>query len=231
MLSFLLDLVFPQKCVSCQSFSQLFCTQCKLKITQKPLICPVCYKLSLGGKTHDLCSSKYSLDGLWTFGSYSPPLNLVIQKLKYNFLTPLAQDLINLIISYWALSQPLLFDQIKKTRGEKWLVTFVPLHSYRQNWRGFNQSQLLAQTFAQKLDLSFAQVLVRTKNTIPQAKLSASQRRQNLSSAFQIKNPSSLKQNIILIDDVWTTGSTLKKCCYLLKLNGAKTVWALTLAR
>lgn len=140
--------------------------------------------------------------------------------------------MVGITIDYWARNQPVLLEKVKKSRGEGWVVTAVPLHPKRQNWRGFNQSELVAKLLAQKLGLRYESLLKRIKYTKPQVGLLGSARKQNIKGAFSLYTPYSLPHtNIILIDDVWTTGSTLRECTYILKRGGAKQVWALTLAR
>lgn len=228
----LLDFLFPKRCVGCQKTGNYFCVSCIQNIKQSDLVCPFCERLSLGGLVHPICKRKYGLDGLWFLGVYEDPLRKAIQKLKYKFITELADVLVDLNLEYWARYSPFLLDEIKKNRGEGWIVTSVPLHKKRQNWRGFNQAELLARIFAKKLGLKYESCLERTKNTKQQAKLASHLRKQNIKNAFTLSKPLPLNaKNYILVDDVWTTGSTLKECCFVLKKNGAKKVWGLTLAR
>jgi competence protein ComFC len=229
----ILDLFFPKKCVGCKKIGSYFCAGCIQNIKQTDLVCPKCEKLSIGGVTHLVCRRKFGLDGLWSLGVYSEPLRGAIQKLKYRYIEEASEILVNITLEYWARWQPFLLDEIKKSQGQDWIVVPVPLHWYRQNQRGFNQSALIAKALAQKLGLKYLEVLKRTKKTKQQAKLLSHERSQNIKNAFEITDSSLLSSNpnILLIDDVWTTGSTLRECCFILKKNGAKKVWALTLAR
>jgi len=217
-----------------------FCEDCIREIKQTELVCPFCERPSLGGVVHAVCKRKFGLDGLWSLGVYEGSLRTAIQKLKYKWVSEVARELIDITIEYWAKNPPILLDKIKKDQGKSWIITAVPLHAVRQRWRGFNQSELLAKLFASKLGLKYEAVLKRVRNTTPQMKLHASERKQNIKNAFSLAygtaassayNLSPKTYNLLLIDDVWTTGSTLKECCYVLKRNGAKTVWALTIAR
>ncbi len=228
----ILDLLFPKTCVSCGKFGSYFCEDCIREIKQTELVCPFCERQSLGGVVHKVCERKYGLDGLWSLGIYEGPLRKAIQKLKYKWVSEIAKDLVDITVEYWAKNSPILLDQIKKDRGESWVVTSGPLHPRRQNWRGFNQSELLAKLFTQKLGLRYENLLKRIRNTTPQMKLLSHQRKQNIKNAFSlVNNEERTTINVLLIDDVWTTGSTLKECCYILKRGGAKNVWALTIAR
>lgn len=231
-MNLILDFLFPKKCVGCRKIGSYFCTDCIQNIKQTDLVCPKCERLSIGGVTHLACRRRFGLDGLWSLGIYGEPLRQAIQKLKYRYIEELAKILVNITVEYWARYQPFLLDEIKKSGGKNWLVVPVPLHWYRQNSRGFNQSGLLAKDFAQKLGLKYEPILKRTKYTKQQAKLKGRERSQNIKNAFELDSKFSiLNSQIILVDDVWTTGSTLRECCYTLKRGGAKKVWALTLAR
>ena len=113
------------------------------------------------------------------------------------------------------------------------LIVPVPLHYMRMLSRKYNQSALLANELSKisgiKTDL-FS--LKRHKNTIPQVKFSGKERVKNVRGAFEVKNPQKIKgKSIVLIDDVMTTGSTLKECAIALKRAGAKRIYALTAAR
>lgn len=228
----ILDFLFPKKCVGCNKVGNYFCNDCIQTIKQTDLVCPFCERSSMGGLAHPVCKRRYGLDGLWSLGIYDKPLSTAISKLKYKWVSELAEVLINITIEYWARYQPIVLDQIKKDRGESWVVVPVPLHWQRQNWRGFNQAALLAKLLAKKLGLKYEESLKRIRPTHPQVGQEAYKRKQNIKNAFSLNTKySSLIPNVLLVDDVWTTGSTLKECCFTLKRGGAKQVWALTIAR
>lgn len=229
-MSFLLDILFPKKCVGCKKEGSYLCQDCIYKFMQRDLICPKCEQPAIGGQTHPICQSKLGLDGLWSLGAYQGPLKSVIKSLKYKFISQLADILVNITIDYWERHEPLLLEKIKKRTI--WVVTSVPLYWYRENKRGFNQSSLIGKLFAAKLGLEYKDILKRIRNTKSQVKLTGQDRHQNIKNAFEITENCELKtKNCLLIDDVWTTGSTLRECCYVLKKAGAKFVWAITLAR
>jgi len=228
----LLDLFFPKQCSGCSKLGAYLCADCTREILQGELICAYCRRPSNGGLTHPSCRKRFGLDGLWSLGLYQPPLSRVIQKLKYRFIKSASQELTSLMLRYWAEFSPLLLEEIGKDRGEEWLVTVVPLHWKRQNWRGFNQSSLMAKEFADKLGLPFVEVLVREKETAQQARLDRKQRQSNVFNVFAVLEPAKIEsKKIILFDDVWTTGATMRECTYQLKKAKAHLVWGVTIAR
>lgn len=231
--SFILDLFFPKKCVGCKKFDTYFCSICISNIKQTNLVCPKCEKSAVGGQTHPVCRRRFSLDGLWSLGIYQDPLREAIKQLKYRQVKELADVLSDVIIEYWARYQPFVLDSIKKDKGVGWVLIPVPLYWYRQNDRGFNQASLLGKFISKKLGLDYCEGLKRVRYTKSQTKLKGSDRHQNIKGAFELSlnTPLSQYSNVLLIDDVWTTGSTMKECCYVLKRSGVKKVWAITLAR
>ncbi|GGA45453.1 hypothetical protein GCM10007416_18230 [Kroppenstedtia guangzhouensis] len=114
------------------------------------------------------------------------------------------------------------------------VVTYVPLHPDRMRQRGFNQSELLARQVARRLNLPLRSALQRIRPTLPQSRRSRWERMGALSGAFRL-NPRSVGAVVdkrwLVVDDVYTTGSTLVECAKTLKRAGAKQVCSLTWAR
>lgn len=232
-MNLILDLLFPKRCVGCRKLDTFFCQECISNILQTDLVCPQCEDLALGGQTHPLCRKRFGLDGLWSLGIYQGSLRSAIKQIKYGRVSSLAEALVDIMVEYWAKYQPFVLEQIKKDRGAGWLVTSVPLHWWRRNSRGFNQSSLIGQLLSKKIGLNYCDVLKRIRYTTPQVKLKSTDRYHNIKDAFDFNSVYNLQTTlyVLLIDDVWTTGSTLRECCYQLKRAGVKKVWALTLAR
>lgn len=226
------DVLFPKSCVGCGKWGGYICGDCRKNIEQAELVCPLCERSALGGMIHPLCRRKYGLDGLWSLGAYRGVLRLAIQKLKYRYVAELAKVLMDLMVEYWAKSTPLLIEEIKKDGGEGWAVVPIPLHQKRQNMRGFNQSELLGRLLSKKLGLGYWDGIKRVRNTKPQVGLEGWERKKNIKQAFALNGKLKVDSyRFLLIDDVWTTGATMRECGYVLKRGGAKKVWAVTLAR
>ncbi len=231
-MNFLLDILFPKRCVGCRRVNTYFCKDCILNILQTDLFCPHCENKSIGGLTHPHCERTFGLDGLWSLGIYKNSLREAIKQLKYGKVKKLAPVLVDILVEYWVKYQPFILDQIKQDNKKGWVVISVPLYWWRDNSRGFNQSSLLGQILSKNLGLDYCNGLKRIRYTKPQVKLRRQERYQNIKGVFTLDSRFSiLDSNVLLIDDVWTTGSTLKECCYVLKRAGARKVWAITLAR
>ncbi|MCF7846290.1 MAG: ComF family protein [Candidatus Peribacteraceae bacterium] len=219
----LCEIIFPIHCVGCGTEGEWFCESCSQKILlNAKQFCPVCWRESSGGKICASCESP--LSGLRVAASYqrNPELARAVKTLKYKFSEPLAENLGALLSR--AVSS--------KNYSNERVITFVPLHKKRRRWRGFNQAELLARVTAKNLNLPLESLLIRKKNTPPQAKLNRADRLRNLEGAFMIREGCSVvDKTILLIDDVASTSSTLSECAKILKQSGAREVWGLVLAR
>ena len=112
------------------------------------------------------------------------------------------------------------------------VVVAVPLHAARLRQRGYDQAALLARAFGARLQQQVVEgVLVRTRATAPQVGLTASERQANVHNAFQCTNSGLKGHQVLLVDDVCTTGDTLEAAAASLLDDGASSVWAYTLAR
>jgi len=195
-------------------------------------ICPICGKASLGGATHQFCRRPLGLDGLTSIFAYKGVVAEAIKKLKYKFVRDLAEELVELFLSF--CGEEKLFSDF--CRLPDVVLVPIPLHPRRLRWRGFNQAELLGELIAKNLGIKFTpDLLIRVKNTEPQVKLDKDQRQINIRRAFTLNKNSQFDNlgicNFVLFDDVWTTGATLKEAGKVLKRNGAKKVWGLTIAR
>ena len=113
------------------------------------------------------------------------------------------------------------------------MIIPVPLHRKRKSLRGFNQAQDLGKALEKRTGIqSISSLLLRARNSPPQTSLEGKARRKNIKGAFGIKKEIKVKgKTILLVDDVYTTGSTLEECARILKQAGAREVKALTLAQ
>jgi len=228
---FILDLLFPKYCLSCQKEGDFICVACfqNIKLNKLPN-CFLCGRRSLDGSMCVGCKSKTKLTGVLVASSWDDLLlRQLIYEYKYRFIQdlagPLAQILIETIKTNYLFYHPV----------DSLILSPVPLHHQRLQWRGFNQAELLAKEIAMRLDIPMAKLLERQKNTKPQAEIKKeNERKLNIKSAFTISQKySSLLQNkiVILVDDITTTGSTLEECAKILKPLKPKEIWGLVLAR
>ncbi len=224
---FFADVLFPKMCLGCGYLGVYICPKClkKLKPVEKD-ICPHCERPSFFGLTHPACQKTGRLDGLVSIFYYDDFLKKIIKSIKYRLATEVWHDFCRII-------EPESLYKISRYRAlsMKFFLQPVPLHSHRLRERGFNQAQLIARFFHSYTNYPLSDFLKRTKVTTAQAQLKTGQKRyHNISGVFAVTTPVRGKK-IILIDDVATTGATLKEAARVLKRAGAKSVYALVMAK
>jgi len=192
------------------------------------MICLVCNKNSIDGLTHPKCRGKYVIDGAFCAVAYKGIVKKLIYNFKYKpYLSDLKKSLVELF--YESLIQNEIFQ---KAYEHLPILVPIPLHQERLKKRGYNHAQLLAEGLSKELNLKLVEVLQRMKATKSQFGLKLNDRKQNLKNAFALNAQYKIRNaNVFLVDDILTTGSTLLEAARILKKNGAKKVWGLTLAR
>lgn len=232
MLDFIVSLLYPKKCVKCRKSGSFICDNCLATIHfLESQFCPICQKGSVDGLTHPKCRTRNSVDGILSSLVYKGVVKKLIYQFKYPpYLSSLKLELGRLL--YEGLIQQEAF--ISFISMENCVISFVPLHEKRLRKRGYNQSELLATELSQRVGMGKpAKLLLRILNTKPQFELKKEQRSNNIIGAFTV-NPQCRNyiagKNIILVDDILTTGSTLRECAKIIKKSGAKKVLGVTLA-
>lgn len=205
-MSLFLDLLFPKSCYVCKKNGSYLCRECQTNLT------------TLSLKENRLSLFKYRF-----------PIKEMIHDLKYQYLTDLIPTITKISLDNIQQNYPNLLSYWQENQ---FTLIPIPLHWYRQNWRGFNQSELLASQISKSLNLSYdPNLLIRSKHTPPQVKTKNKKlRTANISSAFSL-NPNHYPldtNHLILFDDVYTTGSTLNSAASVFPKN--TDIWFLTLA-
>jgi competence protein ComFC len=219
-----LDLLFPRFCVGCGREGAFLCDSCRASMSRiKPPICPRCGKPQPGGILCYSCTEwQAAIDGIRAPFQFEGVIREAVHQLKYRNLRALSVPLAGLMSEY-------LIDN--PVRGD--VLIPVPLHPKRLRERGYNQSALLAEELGKLVNLPVDKdSLVRERFTLPQAKTaSVEERRHNVIGMFACKEDRLAGKNVLLIDDVSTSGATLDACALVLKRAGALSVWGLTLAK
>jgi ComF family protein len=218
-----LDLLLPLRCLGCGREGDLICPSCRQSLPMIRL--PLCQRCGATSSEGNLCHScinyPLTIDGIRSVFLFQSTVRQAILHLKYRHLKAVAAPLSQLLAEYIG-SHPL--------KGE--VIIPVPLHPKRLRERGYNQASLLAKELSILVGLPVVEgALIRVHDAVPQARTkSAIERRRNVEGAFACQQRFEGRQ-ILLIDDVCTTGATLDACATALKAAGASSVWGLTVAR
>jgi ComF family protein len=209
MLDSLLDLIFPPRCVGCKRHGELFCAPCIERCRGMRHVASTTRR-----KPHDDVLA--SMEGVYR---YDAPLRDAIIALKYRRRRRLAEPLGALFVA-----------GLPAHVHECAVVVPVPLHGERLRERGFNQSELLARHVAGALGKPLGSGLLRVRSTARQVGLAQAAREANVRGAFDWYGGTEVPHTILLIDDVVTTGSTMRDCARALRAAGAQQVHGLALA-
>lgn len=224
-----LDLLFPPLCLHCQThiskqekdawlchtcenhiliYTTIFCSVCGARLPENK---KVCHK-----------SSSYLLAAAT---KYDGPIRSVIRQFKYRGWPSLAKKIRKYLEKYIKNSD---------LAAKNYLVVPIPLHPDKLKERGFNQAELLSLEIADLLGLKTNKdILIRTKKTSAQAELKDYEKRKdNLAGAFRIEHPEQIAgKNLILVDDVFTSGATMNEAVRVLRLAGARKIIAFVIAK
>ncbi len=218
----ILDFLLPRLCVSCKeklnTGEKIICTSCRSKI-QIPSNDRLRYEFKKKFENDKIISGfntafVFEKDGV---------LQDAIHALKYQSMF--------LIGKFWG---EILADSLNNEINS-WHIDYivpVPLHRLKKIERGYNQSFYIAKGLSKKMDIELNnKVLKRVKYTRSQTKLNLEERKQNMKDAFIVKNKGQIKgKNILLIDDIITTGATISECGRVLLQNGATKVFSASIA-
>ncbi len=220
------ELVFPAVCHSCGTRlnhpEKQVCTGCEAELLPLPKIsCDLCSDVLRGDYCHSCNEGDYSFSFAKAAVTYDEVAKTLVHRLKYNAYQALAD--------YFAKRMTDALESYPEFEDYD-LVTAVPLHRVRKRERGFNQSELIARSFAKYSGRSYAELLRRKRYTRSQTELDVAQRKKNVSGAFASKKALQ-GMNIIVIDDVFTTGHTINESTLALLEAGAESVAAYTFSR
>jgi ComF family protein len=218
----IIDIFFPRKCFGCGTNGFYLCPECIRGARVPKLACPKCNGLSQDGAAHIRCRDIVGLDGRVSLWKHTRGIRKAIAGMKYKFAFEIAKEL--------AEHAAKKITEEKLFFPENSVLVPIPLYWHRKNWRGFNQSEEIGKLISKKLGWGFDRdLLVRKASKKPQAGLKREKRKTNIKGVFSLMKSPDKNMPIILFDDVWTTGSTVKEATRILKEKGVKRVNCLTL--
>ena len=195
------DILFPKICIACGEEGRYICEKCSLFLSEVPNI------TKTGG-----------LEELVSIWEYEGVIKRILLKIKQEGVFDVVNELVEKAF------------EIRETYiPEDTKITFVPMFKKKERRRGFNQAELIAKKIGEITGKEVLTLLEKAKDTPSQDELSKEKRIVNVRDSFSLINkpPSS----ILLIDDFWVSGATMRECCRILKISGVKKIFGFTLAR
>ncbi|MDO4301162.1 MAG: ComF family protein [Clostridia bacterium] len=218
----ILSIVYPNHCISCGEVlnagkDKWLCNNCRcdFEITEHKR-CKTCGRIIYhDGKCRICNSERIYFDKGYSVLVYKDSVRNGIMNFKYKGLYRYGKYFGNIMVNYAVQNINMSFDY----------VTAVPLHSKRFKDRGYNQSKILAKAVAESMNIKYMDLLIRNKNTKAQNSLNRKERKENIRDAFSLRKGMSVEnKNILIIDDIYTTGATINECSRVLKKNKAAVV-------
>lgn len=208
-----LELLFPKFCFGCQNEGSYLCEDCQATL-----------EIS---KFHQQHSGKNIEDLYFALPYQNPLIKKLIQKFKCQpFVKELAKPLSFLIIEHLQLLD-------NKPNFTDFTIIPIPLGKRKLKHRGFNQSEEISRELSYFLEIPLlSDYLIKTKGTVPQIEISEDEREENIKGSFSVKNSQEIKnKKILLVNDVYVTGSTMEEAAQVLKKAGAEEVIGMVIAR
>ena len=223
-----IGLFFPKICLNCEKRleknDQFLCSNCLESLNFLEDICPVCGAPKTGGKCWVCKTNNFHFEKARSLFMFNKIVQKLIHEFKYNEMTRIAKFFGEYSQEYLNKYQP--FDHID-------YIAPVPLHTVRKRDRGFNQAEFLTKEISKNMGWQHVPTLIKRKRfTETQTKLKKAKRKDNVSNAFSVNPKINIKgRNILLIDDVFTTGATTNSIAEVLKEKQANKVFVFTIGR
>ncbi len=219
------DIIFPSYCFNCNREGAFLCSTCVIQIRPNiPQQCIACHKPNYLGLTHEQCqTANMPLQTFMPYDYHDTLLSNAIISGKYKFLPSVFKIL--------ATSATATIKDAVAHGHDEIILCPVPLFSSRMRWRGFNQAKIICDTLSQSTGWPTQNLLKRQKNTATQKDLDRKQRLQNVTNCFTpiavTVNPNAM---IILVDDVITTGATMREAVKTIRQHYSNPITCLALA-
>lgn len=214
------NLLYPPICGICEKISKdALCPKCNLELKKQAEV-NILQKEEI---EENIKKEKYFEELMYIF-KYEGQVRKLILDYKFNEKSYLYKTFVNFL-----LKNEKIFENIKKYDK----IIPVPISKKRNKERGYNQSMLIAEEIANKTNLELVNnCLIKTKNIIEQSKLNKEDRQQNIQGVYSLQNERLItNKKILLVDDIYTTGSTVNECCKILQQANPKTIGVLVLAK
>ena len=199
----ILDILLPKKCVGCGKEGSYICEKCGLFLSEAPSV-----------------FSEKDLEEIISIWEYEGIIKKIIYKIKYAGMFDAIDELVE---KAFQVREPYI--------PEDTTITFVPMYAKKEKERGFNQAELIARKIGKITNREVLALLKKTKNTPSQTELNKEERAANVKDVFKREEGVSCYNNVLLVDDIWTSGATMRECAKALRRSGVGKIWGFTLAR
>ncbi len=223
-----LDIILPRSCVGCGKEGKYICEKCDLFLSEAPTL------FSVGDLKRHVCNQvthNVLLEELVSAWEYDGLMKEIIFKIKYDGMFDAINELVEKALKQKPSSGYMcnLVTHIL----EETVITFVPMFEKKERDRGFNQAEIMARKVGEMTGVKVISLLEKIKDTPSQTELDKTERIANVKNSFRGRacNLVTRIDNVLLVDDVWTSGATMRECARVLKRSGVKKVFGFTLAR
>ncbi len=202
----ILDVVAPRICVGCGKEGKYICDKCDLFLSEAT-------NIYAQGNLSEVIS-------IW---EYEGLIKKLILKIKYNGFFDIIDELIEKA-----------FERREPYIPENVYITFVPMFKRKERTRGFNQAELIAKKLGEITNKKVLPLLEKIKDTSSQTELDKEKRIKNVKDSFRLVESiggNELPKNVLIVDDVWTSGATMEECARILKRAGVQNIQGFTIAR
>jgi competence protein ComFC len=199
----IIDILFPRVCMGCGKEGSYICKKCSLFLSESTSI-----------------FAKGNLREVVSVWEYEGLIREIIFKIKYDGMF----DAINELVEK-------AFERRDSHIPESMVITFVPMFLKKEKRRGFNQAELIARKVGEKTDREVLFLLEKTKDTPSQTELGKEERMKNVRDSFGMKRGMDCPKDVLIVDDIWTSGATMEECARVLKKSGARDIRGFVLAR
>lgn len=223
--------LFPRRCFGCGQVGEFLCFTCQESVHYpEAQVCPGCWRPAVDGFTHRRCRKPLTADRSICLYRYAGPLKDLIHAIKYDGVRGAGDFIVDQLVAPawrdWDISL-----------GERALLLPVPIHPVRRLARGFNQAELLVDGLGRLWGLEvWTDFLKKVRDNVSQTGLKRESRRQNVRGAYRVEEKDPRRdclrgRDVVIVDDVMTSGATLAECARVVKRTGARFVYLLALAK
>lgn len=223
--------MLPARCAGCGEEGYYICRRCEGFTSEVALLCPVCQQSSLTGERHKNCVSRHGLEGLASMWEYEGVVKSLLHSIKYNGMIHAAAETVQNVHINMAKDVARFKPFLLYLFAEDTCIAYVPMFRKKEKFRGFNQAAVFAKELGKAAGKNAISLLEKITDTKAQVDLAKEERLRSVRGAFRIKSKIQIPKRIVLVDDVWTTGATMRECCKVLKKAGVQEAWGFTIAR